>query len=290
MSTCNILQPVSQMEQIAYATVLIKYQDSLGNESNIGTGFLFQKDLGNNIIVPLLITNKHVVTAIAQATNIGVLDFRLSTPNNEPSNLFTNIRIENFSLNFIMHPNPMVDLCALNLAPWFNLYTQNNTNLFVRYIPERLIPNDEELKELDCIEEIFMVGYPRGFSDNVNGYPIFRRGTTASHPYIDFQGKREFLADITNVGGSSGSPVFLRKANFLDKNNNTVLGTGYFYFMGIAFATELIDAYVINKHSGIIEPTDEIKTTMNLAHIIKSSELFALLNLFLSPININGNS
>ena len=287
MSTCNILQPGSQMEQIAYATVLIKTQDAFGREMNVGTGFLFQKNLGNNIVTPLLITNKHVVLSISQVTNIGILNFRLSDPNNLPSSLFTNIRIENFSSQFVLHPNSEVDLCALNLAPWFNLYAQNNTNLFIRYIPETLIPTDEELKDLDYIEEIFMVGYPRGLSDNVNGYPIFRRGTTASHPYIDFQGKREFLADITNVDCSSGSPVFLRKVNFLDKENNTVIGLGHFYFMGIAYSSELVNTFVANKQNGAIEATNDIQTTMNIAHIIKSSELYKLLNIFSPSVRIN---
>ena len=279
MNKCNILKPESQMEQIAYATVLIKTKEVLGRELNIGTGFLFQRKIGNTYI-PLLVTNKHVILAISQITNVGVLNFRLSNSSNEPLNLFSNIVIENFTSHFAIHPNPNVDLCALDLTPWLSLYTQNKINLFIKYIPEELIPTDEELKKLDYNEEIFMVGYPRGLCDNVNGYPIFRKGTTASHPYIDFQGKREFLADITNVGGSSGSPVFLKKANFLDKNNNTILGVGYFYFMGIVNSSELINTFINNKQTGAIEPNNEIQTTMNLAHVIKSSELFELSNQF----------
>ncbi len=280
MSKCNILKPISQMEQIAYATVLIKTQDKLGSELNVGTGFLLQKNLEDNITIPLLITNKHVVASVSQIGDIGILGFRLSNSKQEPSKIFTHIRIEKFSCHFIPHPNPEVDLCAINLDPWIAEYSNNKTPIFVRCIPTSLIPSDEDLEALDYMEEIFMVGYPRGLSDNVNGYPIFRKGTTASHPYIDFQGKREFLADITNVGGSSGSPVFLRKANFLDKENNTKLGFGVFYFMGISFSTELVNAFVTNKQSGTIESTNEIQTTMNLAHIIKSSELFQLLDLF----------
>ena len=142
-----------------------------------------------------------------------------------------------------------------------------------------MIPTDEELKNLDYMEDIFMVGYPRGLCDELNNYPIFRKGVTATHPYVDYQGKREFLLDITNIGGSSGSPVFIKKEFEIDKNHNITIGTGFFYFMGICYLTELVHTYT-NNCTGEAIPLSDIKTTMNIAHVIKSSELFELVNLF----------
>lgn len=53
-----------------------------------------------------------------------------------------------------------------------------------------------------------MIGYPVGLMDEVNLQPIFRRGVYATNPSLDYMGRKEFLLDIPNNGGSSGSPVF----------------------------------------------------------------------------------
>lgn len=53
-----------------------------------------------------------------------------------------------------------------------------------------------------------MVSYPIGLIDNINNFPIFRRGITASHPGLSFKVKPEFLIDASCWPGSSGSSVF----------------------------------------------------------------------------------
>jgi len=41
-----------------------------------------------------------------------------------------------------------------------------------------------------------MIGYPSGLWDTKNNLPIVRKGITATTPYFDYNGKREFLVDI----------------------------------------------------------------------------------------------
>jgi hypothetical protein len=53
-----------------------------------------------------------------------------------------------------------------------------------------------------------MVGYPKGFLDEFNFQPIFRRGVYATRPSLNYKGKKEFLLDIQNNGGSNGSAVY----------------------------------------------------------------------------------
>ena len=55
-----------------------------------------------------------------------------------------------------------------------------------------------------------MIGYPDGIWDSVNNLPVIRKGITATHPHISWNGKTEFLTDIASFPGSSGSPYFLR--------------------------------------------------------------------------------
>lgn len=58
------------------------------------------------------------------------------------------------------------------------------------------------------LDQVVMIGYPVGLMDEVNLQPIFRRGVYATNPSLDYMGRKEFLLDIPNNGGSSGSPVF----------------------------------------------------------------------------------
>ena len=44
-----------------------------------------------------------------------------------------------------------------------------------------------------------MIGYPNGLWDKVNGLPFFKRGMTATHPYINYNGREEFVMDISGI-------------------------------------------------------------------------------------------
>jgi hypothetical protein len=59
------------------------------------------------------------------------------------------------------------------------------------------------------MEEIIMIGYPNGIWDAKHNLPVIRRGITATHPKLPYNGKPEFLIDAACFPGSSGSPVFL---------------------------------------------------------------------------------
>jgi hypothetical protein len=73
----------------------------------------------------------------------------------------------------------------------------------------KLIPEPAEWANFLALEEVVMVGYPNGLWDSVNNMPIFRRGITATHLGLDYDGKAEFLIDAACFPGSSGSPVIL---------------------------------------------------------------------------------
>lgn len=72
-----------------------------------------------------------------------------------------------------------------------------------------MIPNEEQIKQMDAIEPITFIGYPNGIWDSTNLLPVARRGTTASPIEVDFEGSPRFLIDASVFGGSSGSPVFI---------------------------------------------------------------------------------
>jgi hypothetical protein len=55
---------------------------------------------------------------------------------------------------------------------------------------------------------VALVGYPNGLADTKNALPIWKTGTVASEPEIDFEGKPLMLVDVAAFPGMSGSPVF----------------------------------------------------------------------------------
>ena len=87
------------------------------------------------------------------------------------------------------------------------------------------------------MEEITMVGYPNGIWDQVNNMPIFRRGITATHPNLDWNGKSEFLIDAACFPGSSGSPVFLyNQIGYATKSKGMTIGPSRVKLLGILYA------------------------------------------------------
>jgi hypothetical protein len=136
-----------------------------------------------------------------------------------------------------------------------------------------LILTEQESFELSAIEDVTMVGYPIGLWDKFNNLPIFRRGTTAFHPGIDFENEAKGLVDMACFPGSSGSPIFILNENiFSDKKGTTYL-TSRIKLIGILFSGPVYD----NK-SEVIEEQDFrnvsiTKTMVNLGYYIKAREL-----------------
>lgn len=98
--------------------------------------------------------------------------------------------------------------------------------MFSITLNKALIPSTEDLADLGAIEDVIMVGYPIGLWDSINNQPIIRRGSTATHPAMDYEGRREFLIDAACFPGSSGSPVFLYNMGvYTTRDGGTVVGS-----------------------------------------------------------------
>ncbi|NEX91489.1 serine protease [Caulobacter sp. 17J65-9] len=58
-------------------------------------------------------------------------------------------------------------------------------------------------------EEMMGLGFPRGLSSNMAGFPILRYGRVASYPVSPSAAFPTFLVDFTVFPGNSGGPVFM---------------------------------------------------------------------------------
>ena len=221
------------MEQLVHSTVRIETTLRTGGTS-CGTGFFLNFLQNENEVVPAIVTNKHVVAGADR----GKFHLTLANPDGSPNiGHHREFVLEKFESRWVGHPDPAVDLAIFLVGPLVNEVHQSGIQIFFVPLRTELIPMDEEQKGLSTMEEVVMIGYPSGIWDSVNNLPVIRRGITATHPAISWNGKKEFLTDIASFPGSSGSPVLLANLNgYSDANGNTVLGAKRIRLLGVHYA------------------------------------------------------
>jgi hypothetical protein len=254
------------------------------SNSKTGTGFFFNFSLGNDQFLPVLITNKHVIEGTS-----GVQFLIHTAATKDAKQPDANAAIDSVSSDWTPHPNPKIDLCAALVGPVMNSMTTMAP--FFRALDPNLIKSDAELKDLNAVEDILMVGYPNGLWDSVNNFPLLRRGITASHPAIDFdvEGVPTTVVDVASFPGSSGSPVFIyNSGTFSDKKGNTTIGTRVI-FLGVLFSgpTFQPDGSIVIKNIPTVNvAVPAVNMMMNLGYIIKAREIVELGSALFTKYNI----
>jgi len=236
-----------------------------------GTGFFFNFRINDTITVPAIVTNRHVV----RNSKDGYLVFSLAdTGNFRIYGKVQQVTVKDLKSKCIYHPDTTVDLAIIPINPILEDYRKKGIDLLYVPFEEALIPNDSIKRTLTSIENIYMIGYPFGTKDEYNNLPIIRRGITATPLNLNYDGRKEFLADIPVYFGSSGSPIILYESGKygLMQSSPKVL------LLGINYATYL------KNYEGKLLPklsfdslNDSLKAEVsipyNLGLIIKSERL-----------------
>jgi len=257
-----------------------------GKTIGIGTGFLYDFELkpkpGDNFDkTPTIITNKHVV----EGADFVKVSISVARPDAETDSM--GLPVGRFhpparvalGQHLINHPNAAIDLCAIPAA-W--LFARVEAAGEFQVINRRLwrghrVPADQR-GHIRYIEPIAMVGYPSGLWDSANNAPIVRRGSTATHPLVHYEGRPEFLIDAACFPGSSGSPIFLFQDGIYYEQGVPHHGIRT-YLLGILYAGPQFTA------TGKLEPKPipngmvEVPVTsfpMNLGYVINADELDVL--------------
>ena len=109
---------------------------------------------------------------------------------------------EGFSKICIEHPDQNVDLACVDVSGF------THAGAYVSCLDDSfLTPIDYEKVALGS--DVLFVGFPNGLYDMKNNLPLVRRGSLASLPNLDFDGRGELVIDAQVFPGSSGSPVFI---------------------------------------------------------------------------------
>ena len=211
---------LSLRENLAFTTVRMECEYGSGDRGS-GTGFFYNCSTVQGQAMIVLVTNRHVIKDVKK------VNLCLTRRTEDDQILLGQIAdVELVDVEWVGHPDPAVDLCACCLSRLFDrMATEGNFFMF-RMFPSHSIASREEMESMFALEQIVTVGYPIGISDVSNNMPIFRRGVAATHPSMDYEGRREFLIDAACYLGCSGSPVLLYDYGMKLKGDEWIKFTG----------------------------------------------------------------
>ena len=275
---------VSPIEQLIHSTVRIVCEDEKGNTSS-GTGYIFFFCKKENIRIPCIVTNKHVIAGGVK----GIFNLTLKNEDGGPKlGTHEEVAIDNLSAYWFPHPKPEVDLAIIPIGPILNKAKSEGKNFYYVALGKSLLAEESLLNTLSTMEQIVMIGYPNGIWDAQHNLPIIRRGITATHAKLSLNSKPEFLIDAACFPGSSGSPVFLANiGSYVDSSGALVAGSRI-ALLGTLYAGP---QHTATGEVVIVEvPTDTKSISVgsipnNLGLVIHASELLAFENLIEEKMN-----
>lgn len=266
------MSKLTAAEQMLYSTVKVTTV-SKGVVTGSGTGFFYKVTVDDSYAM-LLVTNKHVAK--------GADEFRLllhegtGDPNDGPTGQVFTCSLQLVPGAEFDHPDPAVDLCAHSVVGLIESIAESGKHVFLVNLASSNIPANDDWENFDAIEDVTMVGCPRGIFDEKNNIPIARRGITATPLGKKYEGNDQFVVDMACFPGSSGSPIFVYDRNgFLDRKQNTYqIGAQRVFFVGVLFAGP-----VITNAGKIVmgQPTEvQVATAMHLGYAVRSTAMHAI--------------
>jgi len=262
-------------ETLAASTVRIEC--TVPGGVSTGTGFFFGFPYKGDQHIPAIVTNKHVVAGL---TSVRFYLNEADASGQPIPGQKSEVVIDGPEAKWINHPSADVDLCAFPIGPFHGMAERQRKKLSYVTLSPGDLPTTADLGELQAMEDVIMIGYPNGIWDAKNNQPIIRRGVTATHPVLDYEGRKEFMIDAACFPGSSGSPVFLyNTGGYWSRDGNMMMGAVRIKLLGILYAGPMYSAkgdIVIMNQPAMPKPVAVSQIPINLGLVIKSSELAAL--------------
>ena len=248
----------------------------------VGTGFFFSFPVGEGKVIEIIATNKHVLEN-AQEVHFSVHKKQLKGEQIYPEKESKHVTLSRSDLDLLLieHPDANVDLCGINFIPIREfLKEEEGVELFYGVYTTNNVLSDEELANLQTVEDVLMIGYPIGLWDEENNMPLVRRGITASHPALDFNGKSEFVVDIGAYPGSSGSPIVLASVGtYIDKVRKEVIVGARFGLLGVLYGAPVFNSEgkVLVQPIPTRSPTAVVPQMTHLGFAVKAKEILRLI-------------
>lgn len=245
-------------QRLLYTTTKIEVVQK-DSPPSTGTGFFASLENSQGKRDTFLVTNKHVIFNDKEIKNIYIYFHALKEKKEQSTYYRNDYDLENsnaqsmckvcfpagFEKNFTSSCE--ADICAVWLNPLIEQFNQKTESTLyyeaLNFDYEKMVkyrPNDKSIK-FTVSSKITMIGYPHGYWDDINNFPILRMGHVASDPLCDHRGKKQYLIDIALFPGSSGSPVFMiKKEKKATESNSYMSQSGpetkkKIYFVGMVY-------------------------------------------------------
>lgn len=248
--------------QLCFLTARILVPISEGLNS-VGTGFLYSSSLPDypDLSAILLISNKHVFCDPSKSIQI---EFNEKLVNGDPEyGKLKKFEQNNFSNIYYEHPDSITDLACVNISGI------SSSNVYYKNLDDKFL-KDIDYKKIHPGSDVLFIGYPENRFDAINNLPLIRKGSIASVPYIDFNGRPEVVIDAQVFQGSSGSPVF-------------VADNGHYKLLGVVSETMI-------KHSQLqtisaVSSGVGVQQILGLGIVIKQSKVVELIQYAINEIS-----
>ena len=165
-----------------------------------------------------LITNRHVLLPKDQDDSEiqpKALTFRIrTTRNNTLSWESVTIPEPELLKRARVHQNPVIDICAIDI---YSFMTKQEVPLAWQAVSSEHHAGRNKIT-MHVASDAVVIGYPMGFYDEVNLFPVLKSGIIASRWGSNFQGLPCFLIDAKLFPGSSGSIVISKPVDVVVEN------------------------------------------------------------------------
>ncbi len=211
-----------------------------------GTGFFYSvidqttrinETLVEHRIVSLhLITNKHVLLGKYNSQEIpDTLIFRIKFFNQNSGKITVeNVEIDRNTIidSTKLHKKNEVDIVSIDITNIMSNHLDKNPDLMWSAISKDDFPTKDS--NIEITDSIITIGYPKGFYDEFNQFPIVKSGIISSKWNANFNDNNFFLIDSKLFPGSSGSLVITKPSHLYNKGGKLVHSTiKKFEFIGV---------------------------------------------------------
>lgn len=263
-------------DALAYSTVRVLAGKNGCAPTSVGTGFLYQvNDKEKNLSKIFIITNKHVIKNSEvihfKLTHAKTLEEATETKGNNKSSQDITWQLAG---NVVNHQSSEVDLCAIDITIPVGSILSTGNKLRSMILDSSWLATQSELEAAKYVEQVLVVGYPRGIWDYHNNLPIARTGTTATHMNENYENKTNFLLDIAAFQGSSGSPVFLYQSPFFRQPDGSISPGTKIKLIGVIWG--VIESDIQGEMKIVNVPSSNssvpvMKSSLNLAIALQAS-------------------
>lgn len=225
------------MDHLSLSTtpvVLLKGSDQVSQ----GTGFYFVRTVETQSVL-FLVTNYHVLTGYPPADikapmgdNIMFQFHKSATQTGDVHTVRLPLHTKQNKAIWITNKSvPDADMAVVPVL-----------TRFYKDCDVRCISADWAASKLKVrpTSDVTLIGYPYGYYDKTNALPIWKTGTIASEPSVDFDGKPLIVVDISAFPGMSGAPVLaISHGMYESEDGGTVVG-GTRRFMGVYASMQML--------------------------------------------------